>query len=316
MHPHPSVLFRFLICVSSLTLLTTNLPAETPLTAAVFNFQTSSDNLASKGAEAALLLDARLSAAAPEVIFVERQELDKILGEQELGISGTVAPDTAARIGALTGAKVLITGRLFQTGGEIVLAAKIIGTETSRVYSESVSVGDAAALDKGVSELATKIAEDLHKRADTLVARVEDPAAQRERLKKVAAGKTLPSVSVAIVEQHIARAVIDPAAETEMKSMLQQLGCEVIDKISGRRADIQITGEAFSEAAGRHGNLVSCRARVEMKAVRSADGKLILMDRQTEVAVDSAENVAGKTALANAAAKLTERLLTKLVSAD
>ena len=44
------------------------------------------------------------------MILVERAELEKVLGEAELGLSGTVSPETAARIGHLTGAKVLVTG--------------------------------------------------------------------------------------------------------------------------------------------------------------------------------------------------------------
>ena len=46
--------------------------------------------------------------------MVERAELEKILGEQELGLSGTVSADTAAKVGNLTGAKVLVTGRVFK----------------------------------------------------------------------------------------------------------------------------------------------------------------------------------------------------------
>ena len=290
-------------------------PPPPPLTAAVFNFQTTGDSLAGKGSEAAALLDARLSDAAPEVNLVERQELDKLLGEQELGLSGTVTPETAAKVGALTGAKVLITGRLFEAGDQFYLVVKIIGTETSRVYGESVAFTTLAALDKAVDALAPKIASDLRTRADTLVAKVEDPAAQLDRLRKVVAGKTgLPSVSVDITEQHLSHWVIDPAAQTEMKLMLQQLGFEVIDAAaSGKQADVKITGEAFSEFAGRHGNLVSCRSRVEIKAVRSADGKLVLVDRQVDTAVDPAENIAGKGALENASRRLLDRLTPKLV---
>ena len=251
------------------------------LTMAVFNFQTTGDSLVGKGSEAAALLNAHLSSAAPDVVLLERQELDKALGEQELGISGTVAPETAAKVGALTGAKVLITGRLFDAGGRYFLVAKVIGTETSRVYGETVEFGDFAALDKAVMELATKIGADLKAHADTLVARIEDPEARLARLKKIVEGKKLPSVSVVIAEQHIGQFVIDPAAQTEMKLILQQIGFEVIDpSVSGRQAEVQITGEAFSEAAGQRGNLLSDRARVEITVVRPASGKLLLADRQ------------------------------------
>ena len=292
--------------------LATDKPPE--LTAAVFNFEATGDNVEGKGKEATAMLEARLSSVAPNVILVERQELDKVLGEQELGLSGTVDPETAAKVGTLLGAKVLVTGRLFATGGKFFLAAKVIGTETSRVYGETADFGDIGALDKGVAELAAKIGADIEKHTDTLVAKVEDPEARIGRLKRLVAGQPLPSVSVVIREQHIGQFILDPAAQTEMKRILQLLGCEVIDPAaSNRRPDVEITGEAFSESAGRRGNLLSDRARVEIKVVRTATGKLLLTDIQSDVAIDLAENIAGKTALENAADRLLDRIVPKLV---
>jgi hypothetical protein len=282
--------------------------AAEPLTAAVLDFQTSGQGFDKKGAEAAVLLNAKLS-SDPNLILVERQELDKVFGEQELGLSGNVTPETAAKVGQLTGAKVLITGRIFGTDNKYYAVAKIIGTETSRVYGETATFTSLDALDGAMDQLAPKILSTIAKRADTLVAKVEDPAAHIERLKKLIAGKTLPSVSVQITEQHLSRAVADPAAQTEIKFILQQLGFEVVDASSGKPADVVISGEAFSELAGRRGNLVSCRARVEIKIIRPATGSLLLADRQTDVAVDLAENMAGKSALQNAAAKLIDRIV-------
>ncbi|EDY18714.1 conserved hypothetical protein [Chthoniobacter flavus Ellin428] len=116
-----------------------------------------------------------------------------------------------------------------------------------------------------------------------------------------------------MTEQHLSHPVIDPAVEAELKLSLQQLGFEVIDpKLTNKVADVAISGEAFSEFAGRRANLVSCRSRLELKAARATDGKLPLTDRQTDVAVDLAENVAGKSALENAARKLLDRLIPKI----
>ena len=285
-----------------------------PMSAAVLDFQTTGDSLKGKGAEAAALLNARLSSAAPGVALVERQEIEKIFSEQELGLSGTVTPDTAAKVGSLTGAKALITGRLFDVESKFYLAAKIIGTETGRVYGESVTFGSLTNLDKAVDELTVKVSEDLVQHADTLLAKVETPAGRLERLRKIVEGrKPLPIVSVVIAEQQINRTVIDPAAQTEMTLVLQQLGFEVLDpKTTGRRADVEIAGEAFSELAGRRGSLVSCRARIEIRVTKTADGKLLLADRQTDVAVDLAEQTAGKRALENAANRLLDRIVPKL----
>lgn len=285
-----------------------------PLTVAVFNFQNAeSGKLATKGAEASLLLSTQLS-TAPEVMLVERQELEKALGEQELGLSGTVTPETATKVGNLVGAKVLITGRVFEASSKQYIVVKIIGTETSRVFGEMVSFADAGALDKAVGELAPKVAAVIKNQGAALVAKVEDPEARTARLKKAVAGKKLPTVSVSVNEQHLTRTVVDPAVETELKLILQNLGFEVIDqKESIKAADVTLRGEAFSEAAGRRGNLFSCRSRLELKAIHNPDGKLLHVDRQSDIAVDTAEGIAAKLALENAARKVLDRMLPKIV---
>jgi hypothetical protein len=285
-----------------------------PLTVAVFNFQNAeAGKLANKGTEAALLL-ATLLSTAPEVMLVERQELEKALGEQELGLSGTVTTETATKVGTLVGAKVLITGRVFEASSKNYIVVKIIGTETGRVFGEAVNFAEPSALDKAVGELAPKVAAIIKNQGPALVAKVEDPAARLERLKKAIAGKKLPSVAFSFTEQHLTKAVIDPAVETELKAAFQQLGFEVIDqKETVKPADVTIRGEAISEAAGRRGNLISCRSRVELKAVRNPEGKLLLADRQTDIAVDLAESTAAKSALENAARKLIDRLVPKIV---
>ena len=77
-----------------------------------------------------------------------------------------------------------------------------------------------------------------------------------------------------------------------------------------------ITGEGFSEVAGRVGGLVSVRARVELKAVDRRSGTVLASDRETVMVVDVSEQVAGKSALQAAAAQLAERVLPKLVAPE
>ncbi len=119
-------------------------------------------------------------------------------------------------------------------------------------------------------------------------------------------------MSVHISEQHFGQPVRDPAAETELLWILQQCGFTIVDDKSKDKADIEITGEAFSALGMRKGNLISCKSRVEIKAHDIRTRTLIAADRQTSVAVDVAEQTAAKTALQNAAAELAERLVSKL----
>ena len=76
------------------------------------------------------LLLARL-ATDPRIHLVDREDLLKLLEEQELSLSGLVRPDEAVRIGQLTGAKLIVTGSVFQVDQTLYLIAKVIGTETS-----------------------------------------------------------------------------------------------------------------------------------------------------------------------------------------
>jgi len=306
----PKRLFALLIA-SLACILPAAAPAAEVLTVAVFNFESTDEGIRDLGPKAATLVSATLS-AEPDLITVERAELEKALGEMELGLSGTVAPDTAAKVGHLTGAKVLVTGRIFKVDKELVMVAKVIGTETSRVYGEIAKGPDASALTDISSDLAKKIAKTVTQKGDTLVAKVESKKDRIERIRKSVGGGKLPAVSVKIPEHHFGQPVRDPAAETELSLVLGECGFTVVDDKSKQKADMEITGEAFSALGLRKGNLISCKARVELTVHDVTHRKLLAKDRETSVAVDIAEQTAAKTALENAALDLAERLLPKM----
>ena len=248
--------------------------------------------------------------------LVEREEIDKLFTEQELNRSGLINPDQATQIGYLTGAKILVTGSVLVVGDKMYVVAKIIGTETSRVLGASVKGAVDDELDGLVEELAKNVASTISERAKELVAR---PVSKEDRLaaliKSMGKGKR-PSVWIDVPERHIGKTTYDPAAETELTRVCKELDFEVIDRKEGNRkdADIVLTGEGFSQFASRHGNLVSVKARLEVKAIDRASGKVLAVARQTSVAVDLAEQIAGKTALQDAAVNIAERLLPQLVS--
>jgi Curli production assembly/transport component CsgG len=286
-------------------------PGADVLTVAVFDFDSKDEDVQGLGPKIATIVNAALS-AEPSVITVERVDLEKILGEQELGLAGNVNADTAAKVGQLTGAKVLVTGRVFKVDKDLMIVAKVIGTETSRVYGELVKGGESASIADLATDLAKKIGNTIGEKGSTLVAKVETHEELVARIKKRLGDKKLPVVAVNITERHYGGPTIDPAAETELGKILQECGFTLTDDKSDAKPDIEITGEAFSEFGMRKGNFVSSKARVEIQ-VHQADGKLRLVDRQMSVAVDISEQIAGKTALQNAATELAVRILPKLV---
>jgi len=286
--------------------------ADAPLATAVLNFQSSDDTLDKQGSDAATLLEADLS-TREHAITVERQDVAKILSEQELGASGVVSSDTAAKIGSLTGAQVLVTGRLIAVGNQFVLVAKVMSTETSRVYGVTTTLASLGNLPQGVQDLSGKIDGILGSHRDVLVAKQETPDQRLQRLRGLVPHGTLPVVSVKIDEKDYTQETIDPAAQTEITMLLQQLGFQVVDPDQTHKAaDIAITGEAFSEVGAFHGNLVSGRGRIEIKIVRGATQELISADRETQIAVAIGARTAGKQALEKAADKLMDRILPKL----
>ena len=72
---------------------------------------------------------------------VERQKLDSVLGEQDLGASGRVSKSTAAKMGQITGAQYLVTGNVAayeentsSTGGGIGFKGISLGGKSSKAY--------------------------------------------------------------------------------------------------------------------------------------------------------------------------------------
>jgi len=264
--------------------------------------------------------------AEPTLMLIEREDIRKLLDEQELGLTGLANPAEAARVGQLTGARMLVTGSVVRADNSLYLVAKIIGTETSRVLGASVKGTARDDLGKLADGLATEIMKVVTERGAELLPKVVTREDRLAALKKALPAGDRPAVLVEITERHMAPViaiaggppptVIDPAAETEVMLFAKEAGFDVIDGREGKRSNaaVLIQGEAISEPAVRHGNLVTAKARLEVKAVDQATGKVLAIDRQTTVATDLSEQIAAKTALQEAAAAIAGRLLPKIAT--
>lgn len=146
-----------------------------------------------------------------------------------------------------------------------------------------------------------------------------------------------PSIMVIIPEVHISRPAPDPAGETEIIKKLISAGFRVIDpsvydgirnneqvnaasKDAGAAAtlgaeygaDIIIIGEAFSEMTNRSNNMFSCRARVEARAVSTANATILGADGQHAGGTDVSELTSAKIALRNAGSQMGDYFLETL----
>lgn len=302
------------------------IPAE-GLTVAVFDFTSRDATLEDAGAMLADLIRTQLSGAT-RLRLVTREDLKKILEEQKLALAG-VTEEASPQVGKLLGAQVLVLGRMFRVNGDLVAMAKVIGVETSRVYSETAT-GPADKLGGVGQELGRKVANLIEKGGETLLARVHLNSAQLAELKKKLAGQPLPRVFVYVREQVVNLPVPDPAAQTEISYILKKLGCEVVKERGeqltrwadayldgGNRVapprpgniDMVLIGEGISQFASRTGDLVSSRARVELEALDPKTGKALAVDRETFVGVDLSEQIAAKSALQEAASRLALRII-------
>jgi TolB-like protein len=72
-------------------------------------------------------------AANPAARVVERTEIQKLIEEQNLGATGRVDPQTAAKVGKLVGARYVITGAFIDFYGDFRLDARIVNVETSEI---------------------------------------------------------------------------------------------------------------------------------------------------------------------------------------
>ena len=72
-------------------------------------------------------------AANPAARVVERETVQRILDEQNLGTSGRVDPQTAARVGKLVGARYMVMGTFIDFYGDFRVDTRLVDTETGEV---------------------------------------------------------------------------------------------------------------------------------------------------------------------------------------
>lgn len=95
---------------------------------------------------------------------MERAELEKILQEQKLSLSGVVDVSTAAKVGKGIGLDAIMIGSVSSTGGTVSLDARLIDTETASIITSKdayIYNQDITSIKKLVDDIAQKIAADI-----------------------------------------------------------------------------------------------------------------------------------------------------------
>jgi TolB-like protein len=292
-------------------------------------------------AEQALISDILLAelSGSPEITLVDREQLSQALRELQLGDQGMVSPESAKQVGKILGAKYFCGGKLSRSGDKTMVVVRIVDIETTvtkLAYAQLAGEADAVTAGKALADnLVALIAAFEAEKAATAAATT--PAVQA-----IPADWKRPSVMVVIPEMHVRQPIlIDPAAETEIVKRLLADGFPVIDSeytvlmvrdpensggiFSSRKttadyaakkgAAILLYGEAISEQGAQLDAFEGCRARVELKAIDTKTGNILVADSAYAGATDLAETVAGKKAIQKAANLLSDTFLYRLAEA-
>jgi TolB-like protein len=91
---------------------------------------------------------------------VERAQLQKLLHEQQLGVSGMINQETAAKMGELLGVKVIVSGSVIQIGNTYDVNARLISVQDGSIIKAERVRG--VGLD-GVERLMDSLAESFKK---------------------------------------------------------------------------------------------------------------------------------------------------------
>jgi hypothetical protein len=237
--------------------------------------------------------------------LVERAELDKALEELHLSAVGLVSPETQLKLGKLIGAKILITGSLFETSGKKYAVAKLIGTETSRVLGCSVSgKGD---FPEFAPELAGKIVALLQKDGEKLLPKKATLFSTADRLAEVKGRQRRVFLKVS---EDPGLPVPDPAAEIELKKLLLALDFQVLEQ--RQEAEFAIICEALASNAGQFQKFSSAAARVELSVYRVKGDELLAAGASKETVAGATYIIAAKDAIGQATLRLAAELLTCL----
>lgn len=128
------------------------------VTVAIGGFENLSDQFYLDGWEQSIpeYLISELS-KSDKIVLVERRQLEGVLREQALQMSGMVDSSTAQKIGTLLGAQFVVSGTINKTGDWIRLNARIIKVTSGHIKSETVRAKDSDHLSEMVELLANNI---------------------------------------------------------------------------------------------------------------------------------------------------------------
>lgn len=122
---------------------------------------------------------------------IERQALEEIIEEQQLGTAGVIDVATAAQLGRVLGATYIVTGAVLSHRQGIDLNVKIIDTESAAIkVADRLAATDVAAMSKKISPFVAQLVSKfplrgfiIHQKGDTFILDVGKSVGAREGMR-------------------------------------------------------------------------------------------------------------------------------------
>jgi len=264
-------------------------------------------------------------AGLPKVTLVNRDQIKKVAEEQKIALTGLVDTDSAVKLGRFLSAQYIMVGRAAKIGHSYYLVLRVIDVETT--VQKTVSVKSSVEhgfevvldrLDEPLTATIQGLQQPVKSEKDQTLARIHHAA-------KPLKGKT---VIVEVTETHVNRPLPDPAAQMAAVNHLKNLGMNVIvlkdpkagwketllntGKYVDDKVDYLIEGEGVSAYAATFNDLISCRARVELRMIALPGRKVTVSDKGVASRVDLVESLAAKAALEDAAVDAVNAMIVLL----
>ena len=242
---------------------------------------------------------------------LERSDLGQALSEQAFGASGLVDSEAAAKIGQLTGAKILVSGEIIESAdGRLVIIASIIGTETGRLFIAKVEGGnnDLVSL---ISDLSQKISQTISGQLDNLIAPTEESNEQRmDQIVRSVTGTNRPVVAVLIRWSNRPNSKWVPSTvQAEFGILLLKAGFKVVDARSDLKPDVEITGiQDISPGTAQRG-FFTYHATIDLSVRRRLTGEILAFEHAEDTATDTTKSGAGRAAQVNAIDAVAAKIL-------
>jgi TolB-like protein len=98
----------------------------------------------------------------PAARVVEREQIQRLVDEQNLGAQGRVDPQTAAKIGKIVGARYVILGNFIDFYGDFRVDVRLVNTETSEIIKTESDRMQREHLFDLIRSVATRLMNDVN----------------------------------------------------------------------------------------------------------------------------------------------------------